>query len=276
MNPSPIVIKIGGEIVESPELLQNLSKSLIQLREHQIPVVLVHGGGPLATQLSDRLGLPTQMVGGRRITSAEVLEVMKMSLAGVMNSDVLAALRRHKVPVAAVNGVTCVVSQRRPPKKVSGANEPIDFGFVGDVVQVETSLIEALLEHQFIPVLCPLTADEQGQIYNTNADTVAVRVALALKAKSLALITQIGGVFRNVKDPATRLTRLSVSQASELIASGQITGGMIPKLEDGFQCLKSHLKYFHIVGLTDSNTLAQELQHPGSCGTVIYGDNFSE
>ncbi len=265
-----IVIKFGGEVAESPEGLANLIHSVAELHSENQDVVLVHGGGPQATALSKRLNLEPKMVGGRRVTCADTLEVMKMTLPGIINSNVLAVLHKYKLPGVSVSGIGVVRATKRPPKAVSGSDgKVVDFGFVGDIVEVRSKYLQYLLADHYIPVLSPLCCDDQGTILNINADTVAVQIAKALKAQKLVLITQIGGVFEDINNPQSKYKTLSLSSAQEKIKSGIIKGGMIPKLEEGFKLLKEDLDSFHIVGVETADTILSEINRPGSRGTAI-------
>jgi len=265
-----IVIKFGGEVAESPEGLGNLIHSVAELHRQNQDIVLVHGGGPQATALSKRLNLGPKMVGGRRVTCAETLEVMKMTLPGVINSNVLAMLHKFKLPGVSVSGIGVICANKRPPKTVSGSEgKVVDFGFVGDIVEIRPKYLQYLLAGRYIPVLSPLCSSDDGTILNINADTVAVQIAQALKATKLVLITQIGGVFEDINNIQSKYKTLSVSDAQEKIKNGTIKGGMIPKLEEGFKLLKGGLDSFHIVGIESPDTIQNEINLPGSRGTAI-------
>lgn len=266
----PLVIKFGGEIVESREDLANLVSSVKSLYEQNNQIILVHGGGPLATKLSKQMGLVPEMVGGRRVTNSETLDVMKMVLPGIINSNVLGILKKSSLPAISSSGISFIRSHKRPPKAVSGSDgKVVDFGFVGDIDEVDPTQLNWLLEGDFIPVVSPLTCDQNGTILNTNADTVAVQIAKACKASKLVLITKVGGVYQDINDNDSRFSSLTKDQAKKLIENGIIQGGMIPKLEEGFKLLSDQLESFHIVGTDTPETLANELSRPGSMGTAI-------
>lgn len=267
---NPIVIKFGGEVVESPSQLLNLIASLKQLFDSGENLILVHGGGPLATRISKDMNLTPTMVGGRRVTCEKTLEVMKMVLPGIINSNILAILKKHNLPCSPLSGINLVNTTKRPPKKVSGSDDQIiDFGFVGDIHSVDPSLPNILLQNRIIPVISPLSADQDGQILNINADTVAVQIAKATHAKKLILVTSIGGIFQNINDKNSRFTTLTCSQAKEKIKSKVIEGGMIPKLEESFNLFDNNLDSFHIVGVDTPESIINEIINPGSVGTAI-------
>jgi acetylglutamate kinase len=264
------VLKFGGEITENKVLLQNLISSLKQLENSGEKVILVHGGGPAATELSKKLGIDSKFVGGRRVTDLATLEVMKMTLPGIANSNVLSMCKKNNVNAVAVSGISIVHAKKRLPKAVSGSNgEIIDFGFVGDITKIETKLLLDLVEKGFLPVVSPLAADEDGQVLNINADTVAVQIAKAIGADRFIFITAVGGVFQNLEDKKSRFQKISVNEAKDLIAKNIIQGGMIPKLEEAFVLLNGQLSTFHIVGLNSDTDVAKEINNPGSVGTTI-------
>ena len=210
------------------------------------------------------------MVGGRRVTCDDTLEVMKMALPGIISSNVLAMLKKYKVPATSLNGISFIHASRRPPKKVSGSNnETIDFGNVGDITKVDLTLLNHILEKKIIPVISPISSDENGQILNINADTVASKIATTIKADKVVLITKIGAVYSNVNDPNSRLSLLSSKSAKEKIKDGIIIGGMIPKIEEGLKLFQHGIKSFHIVGIKTLDDVKNEILSPGSVGTVV-------
>jgi acetylglutamate kinase len=183
---------------------------------------VVHGGGPQATELQTRLGQTSRIVAGRRITDADALEVMKMVVAGKVNVDVCAALVASGTKPVGLHGASALAVQavRRLPRVVTGGGpEPIDFGYVGDVTGINVELIALLSEAGYVPVVACLGADPQGNVYNINADAVANRLAVALDAKALVLVSDVPGVLRDVTDPGSRMPRLSCREGKEAIAA---------------------------------------------------------
>ncbi len=264
------VLKFGGEIADNKVQLQNLLLSIKELLNNGEQIILVHGGGPIATMLSKKLNIETQFVGGRRITDEATLEVIKMTLPGIINTNVLSMCKKNKVNAVAVNGLNIILAKKRPPKAVSGSNgELVDFGLVGDITGIENKLLFDLLEKKYLPVVSPLACDQEGQVLNINADTVAVQIAKAVKADRFIFITGIGGVFANIEDKSSRFSKLTIAEAEAQIKNGTIQGGMIPKLEEAFELLNGKLTAFHIVGLNTDKDVLLELQNPGSVGTVI-------
>jgi acetylglutamate kinase len=235
-------------------------------------VVLVHGGGPQATALQKQLGQTPRMVAGRRVTDRDTLEVMKMAIAGKVNVDLCAALVAAGAKPVGLHGASSLTVEavRRPPRVVSGGGpEPVDFGLVGDVTALNRGLLSLLLDAGFVPVLACLGADRAGNVFNINADSVANRVAAGLDAQALVLVTDVPGVLRDVADPSSRLTQLTVAAGRAAIAGGLVTGGMIPKLEESFAALDEGVRAVHIVGKVRRGQLAAEVASPGSVGTVL-------
>jgi acetylglutamate kinase len=266
-----VVIKLGGEVVTSSHMAA-IAADVAEMLGRLERVVLVHGGGPQATELQKKLGQTPNIVAGRRITDAETLEVMKMVVAGKLNVDACSALVAAGAAPVGLHGASSLTVRavKRPPRVVSGGGpEPIDFGHVGDVTGVNFGLISLLAAAGHVPVIACLGADEQGHVYNINADIVANKVAIATGAKALMLVSDVVGVLRDVSDPGSRIPRLSVAEGRKAIADGVVTKGMIPKLEESFAALGEGVRAVHIVGKLQRGQLAREVAEPGSVGTVL-------
>lgn len=267
----PLILKLGGEVVAGPHLAA-IAADLAELVATGTPVVVVHGGGPQATDLQKRLGQTPNIVAGRRITDDATLDVMKMAVAGKVNVDLCAALIAAGAKPVGLHGASArvVEAKKRPPKVMAGAGpDPIDFGHVGDVTGVNDHLVALLTAAGYLPVVACLGADASGHVFNINADTVANRLAVALDARALVLITDVPGVLRDVHDPSTRIPRLTRADAKAAIDSGVITKGMIPKIEESFAAIDEGVRAVHIVGKIARGDLAREARDPGSVGTVL-------
>ncbi len=267
------VVKVGGELAADRALLAaSVGAAVRAFLDAGVRVAVVHGAGPQASELSKRLGLEPRLVGGRRVTDAATLEVMKMTLAGQVSVDVAAAFRLAGVPALCTTGVSAglVDAVRRPPKPVTGAGpEPVDMGLVGDVVGVRTELFERLAHAGLVPVLGSLAGDGLGNVFNINADTVATRLAAELKAAKLFLVSNVPGVLRDKNDASTRMPRLTRAEALRAIAEGTIVGGMIPKVEESLAMLEQGIEAIHIVGVEPPSALLDEARQPGSRGTAF-------
>ncbi|APR85794.1 Acetylglutamate kinase [Minicystis rosea] len=267
----PIVVKLGGEVIGSAAL-GVVARDLAEIARSGGRVVIVHGGGPQATKLSERLGIATRQVAGRRVTDEQTLDVMKMVVAGKLNVDLCAALGAAGAKAVGLHGASARVieAERRPPTVYASAGpDPVDLGLVGDVTAVNKDLLGLLTGAGYIPVLACLGAGRDGTMYNINADTVANRVAIELVASGLMLISDVPGVLRDVADPTSRIARLTIAEGHRLIAEGAVTKGMIPKLEESFAALTEGVRRIHIVGRLAPGDLVREAASPGTIGTVL-------
>ena len=274
-----VVVKLGGDVLEGPTLMA-VAADLWDAASGTDPddarnagatgrrLMVVHGGGPQATAMSERLGLVPHLVGGRRITDAATLDVMKMIVAGRINVDLVAALRALGVAAVGLAGSSGVVrARRRPPRVVAGGGDtPFDFGLVGDVEDFDLDLFRLLGDAGYLPVLAALGAGDGGQVLNINADVIASQLAVAVSASALVAVTAVGGVRRDKADPATRIARLTATEARAAIAAGRVVGGMIPKLEEAFAPLAAGVPAVHIVA---PGEIARALAAPGTVGTML-------
>ena len=266
-----IVLKLGGEIVHSPDL-DVVARDLRTLVDGWHRVAVVHGGGPQATALQKTLGLETRMVAGRRFTDPATLEVMKYVVAGQLNVDLCARLLANGVMPVGLHGASGHVIQatRRPPKPMQGAGpDPVDLGLVGDVTGFNLPFLGDIFERRYVPVLACLGCDRAGQPLNINGDTVASQLAGALGADALVLVTSTPGVLRDVNDPASRIPRITRPEFERMVRDGTVSGGMIPKLEESFDVLQGGAKSVVIVGKLGAGDLVRAVLDPGSAGTVL-------
>jgi acetylglutamate kinase len=264
------VVKIGGELVK-PGGLDGVAEAVRAFAEAGVKVCIVHGGGPQATALTERLGLTPVKIAGRRVTDEKVLQVMKMSLAGEVSVDVVAELRRLGVNAVGLHGISghLIHSTRRPPKKITGGPpEPVDLGLVGDVHAVNVHLLDTLAAAGYVPAVASIGGDDQGGVFNINADVVASKLAAKVGAAKLLLVSGVPGVMRDPQDPATRIPKLTPVTAKENIDNGIITGGMIPKVEEALSGLAAGIGAVHVCGSTPGSVLS-EAREPGSTGTAF-------
>jgi len=231
------LVKVGGKIVEDPETLNQLLKDFSEIEGQK---VLVHGGGRSATALAAKLGIESQMVNGRRITDAETLKVVTMVYGGLVNKQIVACLQAIGVNALGLTGadLNYMQSEKRPVKDV-------DYGFVGDVKKVNASILADLIEQGVVPVLAPLTHDNQGNMLNTNADTIAGEAAKALANYfdvTLMYCFEKKGVLMNEKDDESVIPEITPELFEQYVTAGVIQGGMIAKLENSFDAIKSGVK----------------------------------
>ena len=269
------VIKLGGEVVLNSAGLDALAADIAVLVREGISLTLIHGGGPQADALAARLGHTPQKVNGRRITTDTDLEIAKMAYGGSINLELLGALRRHGVRGVGLSGVDAnlLTVTRRPPRLVRDASDGsealVDFGHVGDIVDVDATVLHLLCAARMVPVVASLAADSDGAIYNVNADSVAASIAGAFDAAKLFLLTNVGGVLADPADPASRWSVLSTADCDDLIAQGVIRGGMLPKVQACLDALAGGVRRTHILnGTLDHSLLLESFTYEG-VGTMI-------
>ena len=268
------VVKLGGEVLSDPAVRDQVAAQLALLSSLNIRLVVVHGGGPQASALSRALGQEPRIVAGRRITDDAALEVAKMVYAGQLNVDLLAALREHKVQAVGLSGIDAdlLTAHRRPPVSVVddvGRTVQVDYGHVGDIDRVDPRVLATLVEARFVPVVASLAGDEDGGVYNVNADTVAEALAVALRAQKLIFLTGAPGVLRDRHDPATLVTFADPDDLAGLMASGALAGGMRPKVEACIRAATSGVERTHIIDGRAPDALLLEVFTGAGCGTMI-------
>ncbi len=269
------VVKFSGKVTEDKENLASLAEELALLHQVGIRLCVIHGGGKQLTELAQRLGVAQTVINGRRVTNDETLELAKMIFAGKINTEILAVLRQLGVEAVGLSGVdgNIVQAMRRPPKLIlnseTGKNETVDFGHVGDVLEINARLLDVLLEQNYLPVISSLGADDEGQIFNINADTIAAEIAVNLKAEKLILLSDVNGIYLEPDKAETKISHLSIAQAEELISGGTVSGGMIPKLQNITSLLKRGVKSAHVISGTTRNALLSEVFTDSGTGTMI-------
>ena len=261
------LVKVGGAIVEDADSLSSLLDKFASIEGQK---VLVHGGGRSATRIAERLGLPQQMVAGRRVTDADTLRVVTMVYAGLVNKNIVAQLQARGINALGLTGadMNVISSHRRPPKQVrmdDGSTQMVDFGFVGDIDRVNADLLADLIAKGVVPVMCPIGHDTQGSLLNTNADTIAAEVAKALARNfevTLVYCFEKRGVLRDADDDDSVIPCITQSEFPVLVEQGIVSGGMLPKLENAFDAIRAGV---HEVVITR----ADALDHPSE-GTRLH------
>jgi len=269
------VVKLSGKVTEAHEGLISLAEELALMHQVGIRLCVVHGGGKQLSDLAKLLGVEQTIIEGRRVTDDATLEMAKMIFAGKINTDILAALRHRGVEAVGLSGVdgNIIHAERRPPSEVvnreTGASEQVDFGHVGDIIQIDSRLLTVLLDQGYLPVISSLGADAEGKVFNINADTIAAEIAIQLQAEKLVLLTDVDGIHLRAGDPLSKLSRLTADEAEALIKGGTATGGMIPKLQNIIELLRRGVNSAHIINGTSRNALLAEVFTDKGTGTMI-------
>src|SRR5918997_548231 len=238
------VVKLSGKVTEEPENLASLAEELALMHQVGIRICVIHGGGKQLTELAEQMGVEQTIINGRRVTDDATLDMAKMMFAGKINTDILAALRQRGVHAVGLSGVdgNIVHAERRPPRDIlnreTGESERVDFGHVGDVLEIDDRLLRVLLDHDYLPVVSSLGADAEGRVFNINADTIAAEIAVRLEAEKLIMLSDVDGLYLRPGEQAAKLSRLTTEEVQELVRNGAATGGMIPKLQNITETLR--------------------------------------
>ncbi len=267
------VVKAGGGVFADGAATRVLVEQIAILHYFGVRVVLVHGGGPQLTELSAALGVPTRMVEGRRVTDEKSIDVTAMVLNGLINTRVLAICRDLDIDAVGISGVDAglVRAHKRPPLK-SSAGELVDYGFVGDIDAVDSTVLKKLLENGLMPVVSPLSADQSGTLLNINADTVAAALGAALAAEKLILCTGAPGILGDVRDPGSLISYTDVQGLKRLREEGRIAEGMLPKAKAIEDAIRGGVRRVHVVSYQSPEGILGEVFTNEGTGTMIVAD----
>ena len=271
-NRKTVVIKYGGHAMIDESLKKSFALNVILLKYIGLNPVIVHGGGPQIGRMLDQLGIACQFREGLRVTDAATMDVVEMVLVGKVNKEIVNLLNIHGGKAVGFSGkdgrmirarkLEMVINKKDAPPEI------IDPGKVGEVVDVDTTLIKSVQDKGFIPVIAPVGVDEQGETYNINADFVAAAISSSLRAKKLILLTDVQGVL---DEQGQIISSLNKREAVELIESGVAKGGMIPKLKCCLEAVESGVEKAHILDGRVENSIILELFTRAGIGTEIYG-----
>ena len=264
-----VVVKYGGNAMTDPELESSFARDIVLLKTVGINPVVVHGGGPQVDNLLKQLGRESDRIDGMRVTDAPTMEVVEMVLGGSVNKSIVNLINKHggrAIGLTGKDGNLIRAKKLMIDKVTDKGTEQIDLGLVGEVAGVKTDVIDMFLHSDFIPVIAPLGVDEEGNTYNINADLVAGKVAEALSAEKLILLTNITGVLGANKE---LLTGLNTHDVDELIATGVIYGGMIPKVTCALDAVKGGVVSAHIVDGRVPHASLLEIFTDHGVGTLI-------
>ncbi len=261
-----IVVKYGGSAMADHELKKSVIRDVALLKLVGFRPIIVHGGGKDITQWINKVGLETSFVDGLRVTDKDTMEVVEMVLNKI-NKGLVSMMEKtglKAVGISGKDGTTLKVDKKMPGGK--------DIGYVGEIKEVDTTLLETLLDNDFIPVVCPVGSDDEYHSFNINADDAACAIAKAFRASKLAFLSDIEGVYRDPLDPSTLISEMSVPEAKEFIAGGGADGGMLPKLKNCISAIEAGVSRVHILDGRIEHCLLLEFFTNKGIGTAIIGD----
>ena len=265
-NRKIIVVKYGGSAMTDVELQKKVIADVTLLKLVGFKPIIVHGGGKEISRWVDKVGKTPEFVNGLRVTDAETMEIAEMVL-GKVNKSLVSMVQELGVKAVGISGKDGGLL--KVDKKYSDGK---DIGFVGDIKSVDTKILYDLLEKDFLPIVAPIGLDENFQSYNINADDAACEIAKAVGAEKLAFLTDIEGLYRDINDKSSFISRISASQAHELINSGIIGGGMLPKLNNCTTAIESGVSRVHILDGRMPHCLLLEIFTKKGIGTAIIAD----
>lgn len=272
-NRKIIVVKYGGSAMVDEELKKKVIEDVVLLKLVGFKPIIVHGGGKEISKWVDKVGMETHFVNGLRVTDVPTMEIAEMVLNRV-NKNLVSLVQNLGIEACGISGKDGEIL--KVTKKLSNGE---DIGFVGEVKEVNPKLILDLIENDFLPVICPVGTDENGNSYNVNADDAACAIAKAVKAEKLAFLTDIEGVYRDKDDPGTLISELDLEEAHELIKDGYIGGGMLPKLNNCIDAVENGVSRVHIMDGRIPHCLLLEIFTNNGIGTAILskgGERFSD
>jgi acetylglutamate kinase len=268
------VVKAGGGVFGDADATRVLIEQIAILHYFGVRVVMVHGGGPQTTEISEALGIPTRMVEGRRVTDQKAIDVAAMVLNGLINTRILGMCRDLDIDAVGISGVdaSLVRAHRRPPVKISSTGETVDYGFVGDIDGIDTTVLRKLLDNGLMPVVSPLSADEKGVLLNINADTVAAAIGAALGAEKMILCTGAPGILERVEDPTSLISYTDLRGLKRLREEGRIVEGMLPKAKAIENAIHGGVRRVHVVSYKSPEGILGEVFTNEGTGTLIVAD----
>lgn len=259
-----VVVKYGGNAMTDEDLKQAVMGDIILLNLVGVKVVLVHGGGPEISEQLDKIGKESKFIDGLRYTDEETMDVVQMVLAGKVNKDLVSLIQQQGGKAAGLCGVDGGMLHAKKHEQ----NDK-EYGYVGDIIHVDTDIISTTLDAGMIPVIASIALGEDGNAYNINADTAASSIAAALGAVKLIVLTDVMGVMKDMNDPSTLITRIPREDVPKLIADGTIRGGMIPKVQCCMEALEGGVGRTHIIdGRVKHSIIIEMLTNAGN-GTMI-------
>ncbi|TGE33053.1 acetylglutamate kinase [Desulfosporosinus sp. Sb-LF] len=268
-----VVIKYGGHAMVDPVLKESVIMDVLLLHSVGIRPVLVHGGGPEINSMLKKVGIESQFVRGLRVTDAQTMEIAQMVLLGKLNTEMVSLLNRFGGKAVGLSGkdAQLLIAGKKPMQMPNsqGEMEEVDLGYVGEIQSVTPDILETLLGQGYIPVISPVASGEEGETYNVNADTAAGKIAEALRADKLLLLTDVSGILRDVSDKDSLISTISRGEVDQLVGQGVLSGGMLPKVECAVSALENGVGSVHILDGRLSHAILLELFTDGGIGTMF-------
>jgi acetylglutamate kinase len=256
-----VVIKYGGNAMEDPDLADLFAQDVVLMRLVGMNPVVVHGGGPQISDLMRRLGKEPEFVDGLRVTDAETVDIVRMALVGKVNREIVASVNRHGSYAVGLSGEDAGL--------INVAARDEKLGFVGDIRRIDPSILERLIREELIPVVATVGVDDAGQAYNVNADTVAGAIAESLRAEKLVYLTNVAGLYADLADEASLISRIDVDRLAALADDGVLSEGMIPKVRSCVEAVKSGVTRAHILDGRIPHALLLEFFTREGIGTMV-------
>ena len=267
------VVKAGGGVFSDAAAVHALIEQIAILHYFGVRVIFVHGGGPQLTEITEQLGVPTRMVEGRRVTDQKAIDATSMVLNGLINTRLLALCREMNIDAVGISGVDAglIRAHKRAPVKI-GTGETVDYGFVGDIDGIDTTVLTRLLDNGLMPVISPLSADENGTLLNINADTVAAAIGAALSAEKLLLCTGAPGILERVDDPSSIISYTDLAGLKRLREEKKIVDGMLPKARAIEDAIRGGVRRVHVMSYKSPEGILAEVFTNEGAGTLIVAD----
>jgi acetylglutamate kinase len=267
------VVKAGGGVFSDAAAVRGLIEQIAILHYFGVRVVFVHGGGPQLTEITEALGVPTRMVQGRRVTDQKSIDATSMVLNGLINTKLLALCREMNLDAVGVSGVDAglVRAHKRGPVKID-SGETVDYGFVGDIDVIDPGVLNKLLDNGLMPIVSPLSADENGTLLNINGDTVAAAIGASLDAEKLMLCTGAPGILADVNDPTSIISYTDLAGLKKLRDEKKIVDGMLPKAKAIEDAIRGGVRRVHVMSYKSPEGILAEVFTNEGAGTLIVAD----
>lgn len=261
------VIKYGGSIMKNEEAKNAFLNDVVMMKEYGVNIVIVHGGGPLISRWLNKTGIESKFINGLRVTDENVMEIVQMVLCGMINKDISLNLSLRGLNAIGVSGIDSKLIEAQKKYIYNNDGDKIDIGFVGEVTNINETMLVSLIKSGQIPVVAPVGYDKDGNKYNINADYAASFISSAIKADKLIILTDVEGVYKDINDKNSLIDYLSLDMIQDYIKGGIISGGMIPKLECCTEAIKNGTKKVHLIDGRKDHCLINDIFNNN--GTII-------